>query len=86
MSQDNSEIVFSQSTGTNHPAEINQDFNYDSVSMQSNASTIYDSDYVAASIRRLEREQPVANTNPSSSQNNQMNLHINMMNHCEFFL
>ena len=59
-------------------------YDFDSVSMSSNQSTVYDSEFIAAEVKRYERDRLnnnyQASVNPSGLQNNQINLSINVIN------
>lgn len=77
MAQNSREVLSPQSADSRSPL-FDESFDYDSVSTRSSPSSIYESDFVAATIKKREREVQLAYRN--DTQNNQINLHVNVIN------
>ena len=80
---ENSMEVFQGQANTSS-VDTRNPYDFDSVSMCSYQSTVYDSEFVAAEVKRYERnrlnQNYQASVNPSEVQNNQINLSINLIN------
>lgn len=77
MANNSGEVFSPQSADSRSPLS-DESFDYDSVSTRSSSSSIYESDFVAATIKKREREvQPAYR---KETQNNQINLHVNVIN------